>query len=493
MISSLCRIEESEDCGRYVVATADIPKGTLVHASLPYAFANPPEEAGHIRRLRCDCCLLPLPTTSSAAAKKSKKSKPFSKLTAKEKAKQLSAMADAAEEEAELKCPKCPASFCSKVCRDNYMPEHLRSAECQAGAPLSAAMLNKSKPLASWLSLAGLILARAMNEGVSLAELTIPPNTLEDDRKIELVRQRQQSANPEPPSTVDDGGSDEEEASTEASSFRIATTSVEPREQRRLRQYEGMPQEVVHHVAARPVSMLDVVIPEGDAHVEWLKNLWVPGKAFTMLPPPTWSDVAGLVCNTYMIDKEMISLFKSTYRTYKRQLVETCPSVFPDVSEEMFIRVCGAIKCNSFEFSDNSSNTTGTSLLPAASYFNHSCAPNLAAPTNGKIMVCYTLRDVNAGEALCISYSDLALTTTQRRLSLARSFLFWCRCALCDGRNPDGSTPIVPTKCPSCGLGWVRTVPLEEAEVRQLTNPLALTECTMCTKHTFASDIAPSL
>ncbi|EGW34895.1 uncharacterized protein SPAPADRAFT_47961 [Spathaspora passalidarum NRRL Y-27907] len=48
----------------------------------------------------------------------------------------------------------------------------------------------------------------------------------------------------------------------------------------------------------------------------------------------------------------------------------------------------------------------GFGVYPSASFFNHSCAPNLVKTRIGNQLVFTTLRDISAGEELCINYGN---------------------------------------------------------------------------------------
>jgi hypothetical protein len=59
----------------------------------------------------------------------------------------------------------------------------------------------------------------------------------------------------------------------------------------------------------------------------------------------------------------------------------------------------------------------GFGVFPWVSYFNHSCIPNLRRyqGENFGLLEVRAIRPIEAGEELCISYTDLHLTTNDRR------------------------------------------------------------------------------
>ena len=58
------------------------------------------------------------------------------------------------------------------------------------------------------------------------------------------------------------------------------------------------------------------------------------------------------------------------------------------------------------------------------------CAPNIKKRRVGRGIQFYTLRDIQPGEELCISYSD-AVSVKERLKDLERDWFFVCRCARC--------------------------------------------------------------
>ncbi|KAK5193285.1 Histone-lysine N-methyltransferase set-6 [Exophiala xenobiotica] len=76
----------------------------------------------------------------------------------------------------------------------------------------------------------------------------------------------------------------------------------------------------------------------------------------------------------------------------------------------------------------------GFGVWPAASYWNHSCEPNLTKQRNGRMWKFWASRDIRAGEELCISYlggDERDMDTAERREKLTRIWGFECQCARC--------------------------------------------------------------
>ena len=69
----------------------------------------------------------------------------------------------------------------------------------------------------------------------------------------------------------------------------------------------------------------------------------------------------------------------------------------------------------------------------AASFFNHSCRPNLSKKTSGRALHFYTLREAKEGDELCISYIGDAksMSLRERRKRLQAGWSFICQCEWC--------------------------------------------------------------
>ena len=75
----------------------------------------------------------------------------------------------------------------------------------------------------------------------------------------------------------------------------------------------------------------------------------------------------------------------------------------------------------------------GSAVYLTASLFNHSCEPSVDVtwPRNDATARFTAARDVAAGEALTVCYTDAAASLAARRRHLRESYGFVCRCALC--------------------------------------------------------------
>lgn len=67
--------------------------------------------------------------------------------------------------------------------------------------------------------------------------------------------------------------------------------------------------------------------------------------------------------------------------------------------------------------------------------FNHACAPNLLNFTTGDQQICITMRPVQTGEQLFVSYVVADVSTRQRQMHLMKNFGFLCACEKCDPKS----------------------------------------------------------
>ncbi|KAF2010637.1 SET domain-containing protein [Aaosphaeria arxii CBS 175.79] len=83
---------------------------------------------------------------------------------------------------------------------------------------------------------------------------------------------------------------------------------------------------------------------------------------------------------------------------------------------------------------DDGSEFFGYGCWPSASYFNHSCSPNIEKKRVERAWEFRAGRDIKAGDELCITYlsgEERRLSRENRMLTLKRNWGFDCRCERC--------------------------------------------------------------
>jgi hypothetical protein len=179
----------------------------------------------------------------------------------------------------------------------------------------------------------------------------------------------------------------------------------------------------LHHVWTQPVDpdiltyLLSGVLFHQQFPEEWNREV-----ATLAMDPEPYKDNADLEahCNAFL------------------QLVATAPrDLLPSCTGEVCQILSNATSHNSFGIragGEDGEEYMGYSLYPAASYFNHSCVPNISKKREGRSWVFQTAREVEDGEQLCITYlggDEKDLTVTERRERLKGVWGFECMCERC--------------------------------------------------------------
>lgn len=106
------------------------------------------------------------------------------------------------------------------------------------------------------------------------------------------------------------------------------------------------------------------------------------------------------------------------------------------LTEAYFARVFAASQCNTFGVYSSKDKQIAFGAYPEASYFNHSCLPNLCRSMGkgGRTAAFYALRPISSGEPLTICYTHVEETNTaERRRCLLETYRFFCVCERCSG------------------------------------------------------------
>nr|CCC92038.1 conserved hypothetical protein [Trypanosoma congolense IL3000] len=209
---------------------------------------------------------------------------------------------------------------------------------------------------------------------------------------------------------------------------------------------------------------------------------------------PRWCDTAALVTNISVLNKESRATFRRYYRRFCQHVL---PWIGQDesgdetltVSADFFDRMCGAVQCNNFGLFSSKESCIGVSIFPEASYFNHSCLPNLCRVMyRGNIAAFYALQSIRKGEPLTICYVDVQeASTAERRRTLLTSYRFFCECRRCHGySDEDGKGDTVMSEirfCDTCDArGYLRPLAPEDAEDCRHweMGDIKTGECTIC-------------
>ena len=125
-------------------------------------------------------------------------------------------------------------------------------------------------------------------------------------------------------------------------------------------------------------------------------------------------------------------------RTYLHLLTILPPSLLPYVTAESLFVLSSRDSHNSFgirSLEDEGSEFFGYGCWPAASYFNHSCAPNVEKGRKGRVWEFRAGKDIEAGEELNITYlsgEERKLSRVKRMERLRANWGFECGCERCE-------------------------------------------------------------
>jgi hypothetical protein len=151
--------------------------------------------------------------------------------------------------------------------------------------------------------------------------------------------------------------------------------------------------------------------------------------------PRPWSSVQALASDSrpYKSHAELTSHI----HTYHALLSILPLPLLPYVTAATLTTALSRDSHNSFgirSLNDDGCEYFGYGVWPAASYFNHSCDPNVHKRREGRKWIFCARRDVDAGEELCISYLSGEERNMRRGQRLDRLKKFWgfeCGCERC--------------------------------------------------------------
>ncbi|KAH7092407.1 hypothetical protein FB567DRAFT_237269 [Paraphoma chrysanthemicola] len=162
----------------------------------------------------------------------------------------------------------------------------------------------------------------------------------------------------------------------------------------------------------------------------------VSGLLFNYTHPSSWDSVLALAEDkTPYHSTEDLAAFT---RTYLHLLAILPMPLLPLTTASTLLILSSRDSHNSFgirSLDDEGSEFFGYGCWPAASYFNHSCAPNVEKRRVGRAWEFRAGRDVARGDELCITYlsgEERRLSRGNRMVRLQKTWGFECACERCD-------------------------------------------------------------
>jgi hypothetical protein len=204
----------------------------------------------------------------------------------------------------------------------------------------------------------------------------------------------------------------------------------------------------------------------------------------------TPAEFCALVSNVEGFTDKEVQEMTSVIATYHRLAAAVAASgdaamrrfIPPRVDCGLLLRILCAFDCNAFGIWNKGDKCTATAVVPTASFFNHNCAPNVLRKMFNRTACFFALRDIAAGEALCICYVDADWARSDRVEYLEAHYKFRCGCARCalttaaaaaqeqEGTAVDDHTDAAPwwlASCQYCVGGYLRPIvaapPLRDA------------------------------
>lgn len=122
----------------------------------------------------------------------------------------------------------------------------------------------------------------------------------------------------------------------------------------------------------------------------------------------------------------------------------------------------------------------GFGVFPLASFFNHSCDPNVKKTRNGNSLLFHIKRPVSQGEELCIDYGNYLHESLQQRQLELKEWFFDCGCLRCVEESARGDAWTIAWNCTWCrekfSLEWtIRFVPSDIiANTPTFSDPVAV-------------------
>ncbi|XP_031408035.1 histone-lysine N-methyltransferase SMYD3-like [Meleagris gallopavo] len=93
------------------------------------------------------------------------------------------------------------------------------------------------------------------------------------------------------------------------------------------------------------------------------------------------------------------------------------------------------VTCNCFTISNGEMQDVGVGLYPSMSLLNHSCDPNCVIIFEGYQLLLRSVREIQIGEELTVSYIESLMPTSERQEQLKRQYCFECDCCLCQDQE----------------------------------------------------------
>jgi Zn finger protein HypA/HybF involved in hydrogenase expression len=194
----------------------------------------------------------------------------------------------------------------------------------------------------------------------------------------------------------------------------------------------------------RALTSVLAISPSPDI-LSFLLSATLSRSNITLLPPSEsvvgaeWETLLQLVPDStpYATSQDL----QIAMQSYLHLLALLPLSILPYATPEAFLLLAERDSHNSFgirSLDDGGDEFLGYGVWPLASFFNHSCSPNVGKRRVGRAWDFWTSRSIAKGEELCISYmggDEVDLDVVERRLRLSETWVFECGCERCGSED----------------------------------------------------------
>ena len=408
-------IIERQGEGKFAIATRSCNTGDLIHVARPLICVP---NVGRIRAGSICCgCLKRISIGGNATSSSS-----------------LSA-----------KCPACHACYCSSTCESHNSTAHFNSGECEAMKLFS--LENKSQKTQETdeetLVMAALI-ARALIEGYSgfpLEQKQTPPETV-----VTAIMKTSKQAELKMDASLAD------EIKFVHNQPRVSIGSLFP-------EFVASRKENLLLTALPPSSLTipapTLLLNEGNSNnnnsnkskseqnlmlLEDERNRIAAIEEKVISSPPSFVEFCDLVSNANATAKHQLEYIERLRQRYFSLAKKAGKSPFTiwtrPIDPLFFAHFYSAYASNCFgAFDPKADKKVSAGVYCDASFYNHSCAPNLMRRRQGRFECFYATAPIEAGQTLNIDYgafdgSDFP-SVTIRRNYLLEHYRFWCGCGKC--------------------------------------------------------------
>ncbi|XP_038249905.1 histone-lysine N-methyltransferase SMYD3 isoform X3 [Dermochelys coriacea] len=132
--------------------------------------------------------------------------------------------------------------------------------------------------------------------------------------------------------------------------------------------------------------------------------------------------------------REGLRHLAQTLQLYLRVEIHDAFQLLPAID---IFQIFAKVTCNCFTISNGEMQDVGVGLYPSMSLLNHSCDPNCVIVFEGRQLLLRSVREIQIGEELTISYIESLMPSSERQKHLKRQYCFECNCLLCQTQEKD--------------------------------------------------------